>query len=668
MTDIVQQPQLQSWEVGVLTISDRVSRQQAIDQSGPELIKIIKEQLKVILESQLNITLKLSVIYKVVPDDIDAIRSIVSQWIAKDFRMIITTGGTGFSPRDQTPEAIEPLIKKKTPGIVVAMLKSSLDITAHAMLSRPVAGITDMSLIFTLPGSVKAVRENFITIMPALPHALALIASDQKASLPESHQSKDINKQPTSFSSDDSSKFGVSHTQGGHGHSHGGHSHGHSHSHGHHTCGGNKDSVRGSKYPMIDVDKAVSIILEQCKDIKTVESVPIAESLGMACATSVESVEPFPPFRASIKDGYAVRSVDGVGQYVVLGSSLAGGGDAHRLTEQQLKAERSCVRITTGAMMPEGYDAVVMVEDTQIITKATESQLEVINVDVAVAVGQDIRAVGSDIKAGTTVLNKGDKIGAAEIGLLATLGVTTISVFKPPKITIISTGDELMPHDTKEVKEGFIRDSNSLTLSSIVKEASQHFGEVGAQTVKNYGIVKDELEPLKEALVKSAECSDVIITSGGVSMGELDLVKPLLEKLGKVHFGRVNMKPGKPLTFATIENGQTGKKTLVFALPGNPVSTMVTFYLFVLPALRQMSGHSQINLPLVETKLGERVRMDPERPEYHRCFISWDFNQSCFVSQSTGSQASCRLLSMKKSNALLILPKKEGLRSKKEHL
>ncbi|EGG15708.1 gephyrin [Cavenderia fasciculata] len=670
------------WNIGVLTISDRVSRGQAIDHSGPELINLIKEQLS-LLAAATNITApKIQTTYKVVADDVNGIRAYVSQWASQGFRMIMTTGGTGFSERDVTPEAIKPLLHKKAPGMVIAMINTSLSVTPHAMLSRPVAGMIDSTLVVTFPGSAKAVRENFTALLPALPHALSLLSSYSSASLPESHRSKDYNPssisntssphQSTNFSSSSSSPS-ITQSHSGCG--------GHHHSHGHNvnnqqqqqqqhrsSCGGNHK--RGSTFPMIDVDIAIDIILKQCDDVyknenEKYESKAIMESVGMIVAEDIQSQIDFPPFRASIKDGYAIRSKDGAGEYIIIASSLAGGGDAHKLQPDNNNNDnqKKCIRITTGAMIPDGYDAVVMVEDTELIKSTAEgSKEERVNIEVSVPVGCDIRPIGSDIKKGAVVIKKGEKIGSAEIGLLATLGHTHIKVYGQPRITIISTGDELTQFDTeeKDIKNGHIRDSNSPTLASVVEEVSQNFGRSGtASNVKQYGIVPDRLEDLERALVDSAATSEVIITSGGVSMGQLDLVKPLLGKLGTVHFGRVNMKPGKPLTFATIER-DNGKKTLVFALPGNPVSTMVTFYLFVVPALRKLCGHSNHRLPLVQAKLDDRIRMDPERPEYHRCMIKFDMDQHCFIANSTGSQASCRLLSMKRANALLVIPQKEG--------
>ncbi|KAF2071227.1 hypothetical protein CYY_007461 [Polysphondylium violaceum] len=652
---------MSSYQIGVLTVSDTCARGEATDQSGPEIISMIKSHYKALMgKSGENITINTT--YKVVPDEVEHIQSLVVQWVHQGYKLILTTGGTGFTPRDVTPEAIKPLIEKRCKGIEIAMLKTSLDVTPHAMLSRPVAGIKSNTLIVTLPGSVKAVRENLAAILPAVPHAIGLINSAPKASTTSEHRSKDYssnsNSTVTSISSDG--------CRGHHGHSH---SHNHSHQEEKpHSCGDGVHRKRVSPYPMINVDDAIDIILKQCDllDIGT-EMKPITEALGRLLAEDIHSVEPFPPFRASIKDGYAVRSKDGVGKYKILGDSLAGSSsyDPQLLAAQDPK-EKYCVVITTGAKIPDEFDAVVMVENTELIADEKDH----VSILSSVAVGEDIRPVGSDIPAQSLVLKKGAKIGCAEVGLLATLGLVQVSVHKLPSVSIISTGDELVDYQTKQIPSGMIRDSNSPTLASIIQELNSHFGECASrENIHLHGIVKDKVEDLERVFKDAAARSDIIITSGGVSMGQLDLVKPLLEKMGKLQFGRVNMKPGKPLTFSTIttasdSTANKNKTTLVFSLPGNPVSTVVTFYLFVVPALRKLSGFSNYNLPMVEVKLNDRLRLDPERPEYHRVTIEWDFNQHCFISTSTGSQASCRLLSLKNANALLLLPKSEGYQEK----
>ena len=196
------------------------------------------------------------------------------------------------------------------------------------------------------------------------------------------------------------------------------------------------------------------------------------------------------------------------------------------------------------------------------------------------SVAQFIREPGSDIPAGSLVLEANQVLKGAEIGLLATVGrVDGVKVYRKPVIGLVSTGNELVDASTKELEDGKIRDSNKIMLKSIIKEYQI------AEEVRDYGTVSDREESLHEAMQKATKECDIVVTSGGVSMGELDLVKPYVEKNGKVFFGRLNMKPGKPTTFGEIN------KALVFALPGNPVSAFVTAHLFVVTAARVLSGH-----------------------------------------------------------------------------
>ncbi|CAM9423610.1 unnamed protein product, partial [Phaeothamnion confervicola] len=251
-----------------------------------------------------------------------------------------------------------------------------------------------------------------------------------------------------------------------------------------------------------------------------------------------------------------------------------------------------------------------------------------------------------------------------QIGLLATVGVGTVMLVGRPVVGVMSTGDELVEPDAAAPLSGsMIRDSNRCSLLAAV-------GAMGA-TAMDLGIVRDKSESLRDQLQDAAARCDVIITSGGVSMGEADLLKPTLEELGTIHFGRVCMKPGKPTTFATIPRpdggGGGGRSTLVFALPGNPVSCLVTTHLFVWPALRRLSGraladcvHPQASL-LVDVRVTSPLKLDPERAEYHRAIVRWDAAAGAFVAASTGSQMSSRLLSMKSANALLCLPAASGL-------
>lgn len=294
------------------------------------------------------------------------------------------------------------------------------------------------------------------------------------------------------------------------------------------------------------------------------------------------------------------------------------------------------------------------VEDTDLLLEADDGREELkIYINKAPVLNQDIRSVGSDIQSNEKVLRKGQHIGAPELGLLATVGVTEVPCYKLPVVGIMSTGTELV-EPGQALGPGQIRDANRTTLINSVKE-------LGFPVV-DLGIAPDTVENLVKIFKEGLTKADVIVTSGGVSMGEKDLLKDVLlvDFEAKLHFARVFMKPGKPTTFATVLKGVPEKK-LLFCLPGNPVSATVTCNLYVLPALRKMAGHSQPLSPVVKARLAKNVRLDP-RPEYHRCVLSWHPDNPVPLAESTGNQISSRLLSMRGANALMMLPPRSSSR------
>jgi molybdenum cofactor synthesis domain-containing protein len=242
---------------------------------------------------------------------------------------------------------------------------------------------------------------------------------------------------------------------------------------------------------------------------------------------------------------------------------------------------------------------------------------------------------------GQRVLEAGLSIGPQEIGLLASLGYTSVLAHPRPRVGVLSTGDEVVEPDVVP-KPGQIRDSNRYTLMAAIQRA-------GMQPI-SLGIGSDQQEELMAKIAEGLSTCDALITSGGVSMGKLDLIKPILETEGQVHFGLVNMKPGKPLTFATMR----GKP--IFALPGFPVSSLVSFELFVRPALLKMSGQRLLLRPRVPVTLAETIQGDAWRPEFHRVKLARE--RGVWTARTTGAQSSGRLLSMVGANGLLVLPKR----------
>ena len=394
-----------------------------------------------------------------------------------------------------------------------------------------------------------------------------------------------------------------------------------------------------SPYPMLSVEAALAAVLAQAGPLPPV-TIPARQALGYILAADIRASEPLPPFPASVKDGYAVIAADGPGTYPLIGEVTAG-----RMADFTV-TPGTVAYVTTGAPMPPGADAVVMVEQTEKLWAGNGSTQ--IDIRVRVRAGDDVRPVGVDVAAGELVLETGTRLGPAEIGLLATAGVTDVSIYPRPLVAVLSTGDELVESGTP-LGAGQIWDSNRAMLIAAIQA-------VGGE-VMDLGISGDSQASL-EASVQRGLVADVLLTSGGVSMGDLDLIKPLLEHAGQVHFGRVRMKPGKPITFATTV--RCDHTCLVFGLPGNPVSSLVTFYLFAVPAIRALAGHADPNLRRVQARLSRALPLDPARPEYHRATLRWETAQNCFVAESTGSQSSSRLLSMRTANALLELPEREG--------
>ncbi len=398
-----------------------------------------------------------------------------------------------------------------------------------------------------------------------------------------------------------------------------------------------------STYAMLSVPEALGVVLAHTEQMEAV-TVPLRQALGSVLAAEISAHDPLPPFAASIKYGYAVCAHDGPGEYPIVGEATAG-----RLPS--FTVQRGCVAyITTGAPLPPGADAVVMVEECEPLPPRGGQPY--VRIGLAVKPGSDVRPVGYDVAVGETVLAAGTRLGAAELGLLATVGAADIPVVRRPRVAVLSTGDELMdPGDALE--PGRIRDSNRATLLAAVAAA-------GGEPV-DLGIAGDDPTMLQGRLQEGLASADFVLTSGGVSMGNLDYIKPLLERLGTVHFGRLRMKPGKPLTFATVE--VEGRQRLVFGLPGNPVSSLVTFYLLAVPAIRKAAGWADPRLRRVRALLAQPLALDRDRPEYHRATIAWDDSAGdggAFVAVSTGNQASSRLSSMRSANALLALPAGEG--------
>ncbi|KAI9332381.1 hypothetical protein BDR26DRAFT_1010595 [Obelidium mucronatum] len=636
-------------DVAILTVSDRVSRGEAEDRSGPALAALVLSAGWRVADT------------RVVADDAAAIAAAVAQWTdaagGAAPGLVVTTGGTGFGARDVTPEAVAPLLERAAPGLVAAMLAAGLAATPLAALARPVAGVRRRSLVLTLPGSPKGATENLAALLSVLPHAVELVRGGPTAG--DATHAKMIKDAA--------------------------HSHSHSHSHSHHkshvhVCHHTSDRVdvsekveafglssdldatvanrvRKSAYPLIPFDQALKTVMEHAT-VLSPRVMKVSDSLaGHILAQDVKAVDPVPGYRASVVDGYAVISSDGPGVYPVSQVQHAGAPD--QASDGHILKSGTIARVTTGAMVPEGADAVVMVEDTELVdSSASGEEVNIRILKSAVQKNENIRAIGSDAAVGELILENGSLVSAAggEVGLLASVGVTDVLAHPHPTISILSTGNELVHYSTPSpLPAPYVRDTNFPSLATAIQAAMPHCTILTSPLVAQD--TQDSLYNLLHNAIESQ--SNVIITTGGVSMGEADMMKSVLERrLGaKIWFGRVLMKPGKPTTFATVE--KNGVEKLIFALPGNPVSALVGFYLFVLPALRKMAGYPSPNLQSVLAKVAHSIQLDA-RPEFYRVHLSLELDSvngvTRFIAHGTGSQMSSRMLSMRGANALLKLP------------
>jgi molybdopterin molybdotransferase len=384
--------------------------------------------------------------------------------------------------------------------------------------------------------------------------------------------------------------------------------------------------VRASTYPLLDVDDAAALVLEHTP-VLAVERVVLADCAGRVLAEDVTATASLPAFPSSAVDGYAVMSQDAGKALRVLGESAAGRPFAGAVTPG------TAARILTGGVLPDGADCVVMVEDVQL-------DGDFVTVPGALRPGSNFHRPGDDVRAGELIVTAGMQLGAAELGLCAALGFARLPVYRRPRVSLMSTGDELV-----EVGEtpgrGQIVDSNRWALLAALHEA-------GAE-VRGLGIAPDQPDALRRLVVDALGDADVLVTSGGVSVGTHDLVKPLLESLGIVYIGRVKLKPGKPFTFATLHEGR-----VAFGLPGFPVSSLVTFEVFVRPALRKMQGFAQLQRPTLPVRLGYEARASGDRTEYQRVSLRREGGE--LVAETTGSQSSSRLMSLAGAHALVRIP------------
>ena len=386
------------------------------------------------------------------------------------------------------------------------------------------------------------------------------------------------------------------------------------------------------------VAKARELIRTFLTPVAAVERVPVRSALGRVLAADVVSPIAVPGHDNSAMDGYAVRFADLVsdGETVLkrVGESFAGKPWSGAIRPGE------CVRIFTGGVMPQGADSVVMQE------RASEDPRGVhIAPGALVKAGTNRRFAGEDLKAGQLVFRAGQRVNPAELGMIASLGIGEIGVYRRLRVAFFSTGDELKSIGTP-LAAGEIYDSNRYTLYGMLTR-------LGCEII-DMGVVEDAPASLEAAFAAAAQAADVVITSGGVSVGEADYVKQLLDKLGEVLFWKIAMKPGRPLAYGRIGGAH------FFGLPGNPVSVMVTFYQFVHDALRVLQGERNVAaLPTFQVPLSAPIRKAPGRTEFQRGILSPD-GAGGWTVRTTGDQGSGILSSMSQANCFIVLGSDTG--------
>lgn len=387
----------------------------------------------------------------------------------------------------------------------------------------------------------------------------------------------------------------------------------------------------------LSVTDAQQCILESVKTLGA-EQVRLEQSLGRVLAEDVRANRDLPPYDVSAMDGYAVRSADLARVPATL--SVIEDIKAGDMPDKTVHAGQ-CARIMTGAPLPNGADAVIRVEDTR-----ASSETEV-QINVAVKSGNDIRLQGEAMRNGDVVLTAGTEITPGITGILATVKSAQVQVHRRPRVAILSTGNELEDMDDP-VDPGKIPNSNSYALMAQVQALGMEPDLLG--------IARDDPDELAEYLQRGLKF-DVLLVSGGTSVGVHDYVRPILESLGmQMKFWRVAMKPGHPVAFGVLPGnaGDNSKDTFVFGLPGNPVSSMVCFEQFVAPALRRMMGHARIHRRTISARLAHNLKHQPGRTEFVRVTLARD--EGGYVATSTGAQGSGMLLSMARADGLLVVP------------
>jgi molybdopterin molybdotransferase len=401
---------------------------------------------------------------------------------------------------------------------------------------------------------------------------------------------------------------------------------------------------RRSLAGVVQLDEAIAHVLARCEPLVP-GRVPAAAALGLVLAGDVVAAEAVPPFANTAMDGYAVRAADVAGAPVTLPvvAEVAAGHPAGTPL-----GPGEAMRIFTGAPIPDGADAVVMVERTERLDGG-----RAVRIDVAVEPGTHLRAAGEDLKPGERLFGAGDEVTPARLGVLASLGVDEVVAFPRPRVGVLSTGDELVSGPAP-LRPGQIRDSNRPTLLALAAQAG--FAPV------DLGHAPDDEGAITAAIEHGVASCDAVLSSGGVSMGDIDLVKVVLDRIGDMRWMQVAIRPAKPLAFGVVP-GPGGAGVPVFGLPGNPVSSMVSFALFARPGLRRLAGHSDehLHLPRLRAVAGEPLDRRPDGKTHFVRVVAGVGDGGVLRVRSSGGQGSHQLGAMARADGLAVLPDGDGV-------
>ncbi len=394
-----------------------------------------------------------------------------------------------------------------------------------------------------------------------------------------------------------------------------------------------------SEPELLPVDEAIKRINSLLSPVSGFDELPIRECLGRVLSSDIASTIDVPSHTNSAMDGYAINAIDipGVGEAEldIIGVAWAGRPFHGVVSPGQ------AVRIMTGAAMPDGADTVVIQE--HVTVEGTS-----LTIDNETGAGKNVRHAGEDVKVGEIILETGERISPAHIGMMASLGVSKAKVIRKLRVAFFSTGDELRALSQEEnqaLKKGEIFDSNRYSLFGMLTRLDVELLDLG--------VVRDDPALIREVFERASEVADVVITSGGVSVGDADFVSDILHETGDVAFWKLAMRPGRPLACGKIGDA------LFFGLPGNPVAVMVTFYEFVQPAIRRMMGCRNTEPLRFKVRCLSDLRKSSGRTEYQRGILSRDDNGQTVV-KSTGKQGAGRLSSMCDANCIIVIPPGTG--------